>query len=237
MTEFADVDTAFDLRSDARGKDPDRYSPALRRFHQLLWSKPLPSGEPFDLVDTFSQGGYLTHCSGLGTFKLSSDTIVRTFRNVRRMGPIIDQIPDNEREQFSRLGYTIGGMMLFPRERINGMHTINQARGTSRQIEDRFDLTLEAVRRHFTGESSPLSNVLERYRSFFDLFDSFVGYVEFWLLQDLVDEGTGRVRFFLPFDGFRRPAFPNNLNEYVVYRASTLDFVRARNARIDASTV
>ena len=36
------IDTTFDLRTDAAGKDPDTYSPTLRRYHQLLWSKPLP---------------------------------------------------------------------------------------------------------------------------------------------------------------------------------------------------
>lgn len=35
------IDTAFDFRTDtAPGKDPDSHSPTLRRYHQLLWSKP-----------------------------------------------------------------------------------------------------------------------------------------------------------------------------------------------------
>ena len=47
------IDIAFDFRTDApEGKDPDAYSPTLRRYHQLLWSKPLPSGASFDLSDT-----------------------------------------------------------------------------------------------------------------------------------------------------------------------------------------
>ena len=41
------IDTAFDVRTDAGGGDPDRYSGTLRRYHQLLWSKPLPNGQPF----------------------------------------------------------------------------------------------------------------------------------------------------------------------------------------------
>ena len=40
----------FDFRSDTPpGRDPDALSPTLRRYHQLLWSKPLPSGAPFEL--------------------------------------------------------------------------------------------------------------------------------------------------------------------------------------------
>ena len=41
----AGVDTTFDFHSDTpAGKDPDKYSPTLRRYHQLLWSKDLPYG-------------------------------------------------------------------------------------------------------------------------------------------------------------------------------------------------
>ena len=42
------IDTSFDFRIDSAGRDPDKYSPTLRRYHRLLWSKPLPSGEMFD---------------------------------------------------------------------------------------------------------------------------------------------------------------------------------------------
>ena len=44
--------TSFDLRTDAGGKDPDKRSPTLRRYHRLLWSEPLPGGAMFDLDDT-----------------------------------------------------------------------------------------------------------------------------------------------------------------------------------------
>jgi hypothetical protein len=46
------IDTTFDFRTDAAGQDPDTYSPTLRRYHKLLWSKPLPSGVVFELVPT-----------------------------------------------------------------------------------------------------------------------------------------------------------------------------------------
>ena len=46
------IDTDFDFRDDTPiGGDPDRYSPTLRSYHKLLWSKPLPSGAQFDVVD------------------------------------------------------------------------------------------------------------------------------------------------------------------------------------------
>jgi len=46
------IDTSYDFRTDAGGKDPDLFSATLRRYHRKLWSKPLPSGAMFDLVDT-----------------------------------------------------------------------------------------------------------------------------------------------------------------------------------------
>ncbi|WP_374221981.1 hypothetical protein [Allobranchiibius sp. CTAmp26] len=46
------IDTAFDVRADAQGRDPDTWSPTLCRYHQLLWSKALPSGVQFDLTTT-----------------------------------------------------------------------------------------------------------------------------------------------------------------------------------------
>lgn len=38
------IDITFDSRTDSNGEDPDFASPTLRRYHRLLWSKPLPTG-------------------------------------------------------------------------------------------------------------------------------------------------------------------------------------------------
>ena len=57
------IDTTFDFRSDTPpGQDPDACSPTLRRYHQLLWSKPLPNGTPFEL-DVTTPYAYLHHLS------------------------------------------------------------------------------------------------------------------------------------------------------------------------------
>src|SRR5688500_13579717 len=104
------IDTTFDFRSDAGGKDPDSQSPTLRRYHRLLWSKPLPDGTFFALEDLGSKG-YLRHRSERGEFLLSSDTVLRTFSNHKRMKHIITQIPEAEREDALTRGYTIGGMI------------------------------------------------------------------------------------------------------------------------------
>ena len=74
---------------------------------------------------------------------------------------------------------------------------------------------------------------MARYADFFALFGDFDGYVEFFLLQDLLDP-AGQVRFFLPFDDFTSTAVPTDVQAYRGFRACSLDFVRARNARIQS---
>ena len=70
------IDITFDFRADTPpGKDPDDRSPTLRRYHQILWSKPFPSGAPFEL-DVTTPGTYLHHLSELGEFSLSSDAVI-----------------------------------------------------------------------------------------------------------------------------------------------------------------
>jgi hypothetical protein len=46
-------------------------------------------------------------------------------------------------------GYTMGGMMVFPGNRVDGKLTLNAARGLKRKISDRMDLTLECIRRYY----------------------------------------------------------------------------------------
>lgn len=78
---------------------------------------------------------------------------------------------------------------------------------------------------------SPLSNLLSRHEEFFNLFKTFEGYVNFFLLQDLLRDS--KVKFFsdqeVPFS--RRPA-QSNPDEYLVYASRSMGFVANRNARI-----
>jgi hypothetical protein len=112
--------------------------------------------------------------------------------------------------------------------------TINGARGCDSRIADRFDLTVECIRRHYLGESSPLGDTLARYGDFFDLFGDFAGYVDFFHLQDLVDEVASTVRFFTPFADFTASALPGTLDAYRWYRRHAAEFVESRNRRIGA---
>ncbi len=225
------IDIAFDFRSDTPPRqDPDARSPTLRKFHRLLWSKPLPSGVIFELDDTTRH--YLHHRSKVGEFILSSDSVIPTFSSYRRVTDIINQIPLKEQEAFKRLSYTIGGMMLFPGNRIGGKSTINGARGFHHKIKDRFDLTVECIRRHYREEHSPLSNTLVMYRDFFGLFGNFQGYVHHFLLEDLVSDDFSAVRFFMPFDDFTTSPLPASIDHYREYRQRAVEFIEARNRRI-----
>jgi hypothetical protein len=103
-----------------------------------------------------------------------------SFRKHRRIIEFTNDLGRTELQDFVRLTYTIGGMMMFPGNRIEGKSTINGVRGLNRRIRDRFDLTVECIRRHYHRESSPLSDALARYSSFFGLFGDFSGYVNFF---------------------------------------------------------
>ena len=225
------VDINFDVFSDTpEGKDPDSHSPTLRRYHQILWSKPLPNGVRFDLDDNTPR--LLHHQSELGEFFLSSDAIGHTYKNQKRMTHIVESIPSDEISSFFSLCSTIGGFIIFPSKMIEKKMTINRARGMNHKIQDRFDLTLECVRRFYSNEVSPLSDTLQRYASFFHLFRSFKGYVDFFLLQDLVTENYAAIKFWHPLNDFDYSPLPKNIEEYQAYKSNVTDFVTARNQRI-----
>jgi len=225
------IDINFNVYSDTpSGKDPDSYSPTLRKYHKLLWSKTLPNGTSFNLND--NKPKVLYHKSDLGEFNLSSDSIGHSYRNVKSMSHIIHQIPSIEIDTFFKICSTIGGYIIFPSNKVDNKMTINASRGMNRNIKDRFDLTLESIRRHYINESSPLSETLQRYSSFFSLFDTFQGYVDFFLLQDLVDTHYASVKFTIPFKSFNDPALPNSIDEYRLYKTNMTNFLIARNQRI-----
>jgi len=224
------IDTNFNFYSDARGGDPDSTSPTLRKYHKILWSKPLPNGKTFDLCDN-KNGVYLCHKSELGEFFLGSDAITHSYKNHKRKNWLIKQIP-NEVDELFDAGSTIGAYIIFPNNRIDGNHTINQARGVNSLIDDRFDLTLECIRLFYLGQKSPLYDTLLRYKNFFDLFDNFISYIHFFLLEDMLDENE-KIKFYLPFDNFKtRPTF-SNINEYILYKKRVINLIKSRNKRIE----
>jgi len=224
------IDTSYNFYTDARGGDPDSTSPTLRKYHKILWSKPLPNGKIFELSENKS-GVYLYHKSELGEFFLGSDAITHSYKNQIRKQWLIKQIPSEVDELFDT-GSTIGAYIIFPNNRIDGKSTINQARGVNNLIDDRFDLTLECIRRFYLGQTSPLYGTLLRYKDFFDLFNNFIGYVNFFLLEDLINLNQ-EVKFYLPFDGFKTPPKFFDVDEYLLYKKGVMNFIRQRNKRVE----
>lgn len=221
------IDINFNFISDSNGKDPDSHSPTLKRYHKLLWSKELPNGSYFDLIE--NKGSYLDYNSEQGEVKLGSDAISHSYKNQKRKQWIVNQVPEEVDELFD-LGCTIGAYTLFPRNQINRKRTINQSRGMISSIDDRFDLTLECIRLFYLGQKSPLYDTFIRYQNFFSLFVNFEGYIHFFLLEDLIDNNQN-VKFYLPFDGFKVFQF-KGVDEYLLYKNRMVEFIHLRNERI-----
>lgn len=93
---------------------------------------------------------------------------------------------------------------------------------------DRFDLTLECIKNYYEGKGSPLSWVIEADREWFEQFVSFSGFIDFFLLNDWVDEqyqvidqlGTGEI-------------LPQTVEELETWYERMEDLVNARNQRIE----
>jgi len=225
------IDIEFQMRSDTPAeKDPDSYSPTLKKYHKLLWSKKTQSGIILKLKD--NKPKVLIHISKNEQFIFSSDAFGHTYSETKRVGNIAKQIPQDELERFISICNTIGAYIIFPAKKVNNKMTINGARGLNAKIGDRFDITLECIRLYYLNNDSPLKETLDRYSDFFSLFKTFKGYVDFFLLQDLVNKDYNQINFWLPFKGFNFPALPNNINEYLDYKKKLTTFIKQRNNRI-----
>ena len=227
------IDIDFDFRQDSRCDDPDTDSPKLYEAHKLLWSKELPNGKTFTLEIKGGSYGRLLLKNNL-CMNLSSDRMCPHFDG-KYSNKFNGWLSELEREELKQKVRTIGGHIIFPAHKKNGF-TINQARGVNRIICDRFDLTLECIRRFFQDEESPLSKTLSNYKDFSDLFIDFKGYIGFFHLQDFIDPQE-QIEFSLPFDNFDRSPLPQTIDEYKQYKNHILHLMNKRNKRIMGKTI
>lgn len=232
--------TSFDYKSDkpARTKpDADRDSLRLRLDHELLWTKDLRSGVRFaPTAPSARRDGYLIFTDASGdSHWYGSDAITSSYTGWLRPSSLVGAIAgldEDQRPRYLNPPYTIGSAMIWP-VRKKDRPTMNTARGLRLLIADRMDLTLECIRRHYAGEpESPLVDVITAYADFFALFDGFTEIVEFFHFQDLVTPDHDEVRFYLPFDNFKRSGTPATTEEYVTYREATLEFIAGRKRRM-----
>ena len=222
------IDITFDFRTDSKGRDPDTYSPTLNAYHRALWSKELPNGEVMDLQ---SKGAPFV--LSWKDFYFTSDTIIvemRSLKNQRIIDQAREKVEDFE-EVYEHLlcrSYSIGSMIIFP-VHVNSM---NQRRGMNILIADRWDLTLECIRRYYAGEESPLTKVIEQDKAFYDLFLDFKGYVDFFFLQDCVSEDYSSVNIWMGDALFRKSGLPETVEEYFRFLLKEHIFLDKRNKKI-----
>ena len=225
------------LPTDISSHDPDAKSKLLRSYHRILWSRELPNGEFMDLAFCPRMDDYLQWRG----HRFGSDSLTNSFRYTC-MQDIINQYRaefDDYRsfmESYIRIGYTIGGMTIFPKphkgEAGRSSQTMNQTRGCNNRIKDRWDRTLECIRLHYLGRPNPLENVLGDDSWFYDKFIDFQGYVDFFFLQDCVTSDYSEVVSWLGDMDFDTPALPRDVDEYRIWIDANMDFVRRRNRRI-----
>lgn len=210
------------------GSDPDASSPTLKSYHQLLWSRELPNGQKM-VLEKGNSYNYLSW----NDFRFGSDSIIATFRwrkNQKLIAQVFDKVGDYKTyyENILHASYTIGGMIIFPKHKAS----INQNRGRNGLISDRWDMTLECIRRYYNDEDSPLYQTLQSDKSFFDLFVDFQGYVDFFFLQDCVSTNYSSVNNWSGNFDFEKRGIPETIDEYFGYINNELEFLNKRNQRI-----
>jgi hypothetical protein len=168
-----EFDDDYNFRDDTpAGKDPDSRSPTLRRYHRLLWSKPLPDGRPFELHTGRALAPYLVYKADDTSFVFGSDAITSSYtrwsrRKSKSLADAIAGLNEDQRSRYLNPPYTIGSAMIWP-VRTKDRPTMNTARGLRLSIADRMDLTLECIRRHYAGE--PPRRCHHRLRGLFRAF-------------------------------------------------------------------
>ncbi len=210
------------------GSDPDNASPTMHRYHKILWSRPLPNGEVMDLK--MGSGPYYLTWKD---FRFGSDSIIVSFRYQKykyMMDQVAERVGDFETyfEDLIRRAYTIGGTIIFPKH----PSSMNQNKGTNSLISDRWDLTLECIRRYYNGQDSPLYSTIVGDRKFYDLFIDFKGFVDFFFLQDCVSDDYSQVDIWCEDAEFVEYGLPKTVDEYFEFINKEFIFLDKRNKRI-----
>ena len=247
-----DIDVNYNFLNDNTENeakyDPDQSSKTLLYYHQKLWSKEENNIKlDFEIkIDDWNNKSLILvnkYATEENQKIFSSDWIINDYqhwdRNKWSNLKYLDSINSNTLKDFNNIANTIGGRIIFPKRQIDGKkNTINTHRGTHTQICDRFDITLECIRRFFCGiESIPdFDDTLKRYDFFFKLFGSsnngFENYCNFFLLQDLVSDDYKEIKYFIRFNGFINNPFPKCEETYMEFIEKTTEFIKKRNVRI-----
>jgi len=222
------IDINLDFCTEKGVELPDRDSPTLRKYHKLLWSKKLPNGEVPILSETDYNGLKLK--TDTCELILSSDTMINPYTGNWKKIDLRYLKEINEINEFIKLIHKIGNFIMYPRTK----NSFNQERGKNPKIYDRFDLSLECIKRYYNQreEYNPLLETIKRYNKFFELFGKFENYCKFYFLEDLTNEDFTEINHFLPFNNFEEMPIPKNADEYRLYMNKATEFINKRSKRI-----
>lgn len=223
-------------------KDPDVYSKLMQEYHRELWSaQKLPNGQNMELKA--GCGSYYLYWRDL---RFGADSIVNMYFHHKGAQSLLnEEIKQALMKNFGETTdfkdfvkkylyktYTIGGSIIFLK---NGVaNSINIRRYSL--LKDRFDLALECIRRYYKykdkDESSPMSKVLKANASFFYLFGDFKEYVDFFFLQDLVNNDYTKINYFNSANELEKVSYPKTEKDWLDLYKNQMDFVEKRNERI-----
>ena len=252
--------------------DPDYECKRLYEFHGVLWNRQCENNPNIPSVNICEQSIWLKLNNENITLK--SDSFVSIGWHYKKLQDVINKAKEKldeesidkeiklispelkERRQYDesfslwkkfiwlylQKSNTIGGFIVFP----SHVNSINQMRGTKAEISDRFDLTLECIRRAYKqnefirNSNNPLFGINDQDKEFFNMFGSFENYIDFFFLQDWVDDNY-KVKNLLnnePLDDYsfsESNPLPTETDEWWTFYKNLMDRLDKRNTRIKLS--
>jgi len=229
------IDIQFEINTNViQHKDPDSYSKILYDYHYILWhNKEIKTDVYFKLLKQDKTPYKFMYYINDTVYTLSSDAMIHTYLKWKSLNHLNLSYTSELIKEFRHLSLTIGGYIIFPSNKINNKPTINASRGMNPYIKDRFDLTLECIRRWYLNQESPLFEVINRYKDFFNAFETFKNYVRFFYLEPLINKDE-TIQFWLPINDFdSKEVIPKDLDMYKMYMENVKKFIRERNRLIE----
>lgn len=103
------------------GGDPDRDCPRLYTWHRALWGRSVPGVPPLEFAVMSGRGFEMSLRTGGSEFRLASDGIIPTWSSTgwaRWLDADLAAEIAKDADDFYRIASTIGGYILFPRNRM-----------------------------------------------------------------------------------------------------------------------
>ena len=241
--------------TEGRDGDPDGFSDKLQEAQLKIYNR--DKLKQYNLEKGKLEDDYLyIHLNGK-KLRFGSDTIPQLYDTwswiyfikdvVQKSKKYIEEKEHKNYEEciryFKHKTQRIGGHIIFPKE-----ISINTKRNSLTEIRDRFDLTLECIRRYYLliNENKRLTNPLEEKtgclsgnEEFFKLFGDFKGYVDFFYLKSLVHDDYSGIKCFIQRNtkeladgGFPQEGFPLDQKEWYELYEEQIRFVENRTKDI-----